>query len=159
MVVEICHFASAPPQTSSVVLKGASPAPASLLPLLLDLTLNLFLDHLTSYSERRYSFNFIPIKTHIYLTAAIVTPLSKRCDRHDAADDFANYKVSGKRHAQDGFTQRARWKSNAQDGNPKKRPRHVEVKNPSSALLPRGAGRPLDLTKNIIPAGACHCHP
>ena len=90
MVVEICHFASAPPQTSSAVLKGASPAPASLLPLLLDLTLNLFLDHLTSYSERRYSFNFIPIKTHIDLSAAaIVTPPSKRCDRHDAADEFA----------------------------------------------------------------------
>ncbi len=86
MVVEICHFASAPPQTSSVVLKGASPAPASLLPLLLDLCL----DHLTSYSERRYSFNFIPIKTHIDLSAAaIVTPPSKRCDRHDAADEFA----------------------------------------------------------------------
>ena len=90
MVVEICHFASAPPQTSSAVLKGAFPAPASLLPLLLDLTLNLCLDHLTSYSERRYSFNFIPIKTHIDLFAvAIVTPSSKRCDRHDAADDFA----------------------------------------------------------------------
>ena len=86
MIVEICHFASAPPQTSSVVLKGASPAPASLLPLLLDLCL----DHLTSYSERRYSFNFIPIKTHIDLSAAaIVTPPSKRCDRHDAADEFA----------------------------------------------------------------------
>ena len=86
MIVEICHFASAPPQTSSVVLKGASPAPASLLPLLLDLCLH----HLTSYSERRYSFNFIPIKTHIDLSAvAIVTPPSKRCDRHDAADEFA----------------------------------------------------------------------
>ena len=85
MVVEICHFASAPPQTSSAVLKGASPAPASLLPLLLDLCL----DHLTSYSERRYSFNFIPIKTHIDLAAAIVTPSTKRRDRHDAADDFA----------------------------------------------------------------------
>ena len=91
MVVEICHFASAPPQTSSVVLKGASPAPASLLPLLLDLCLHhLRLHHLTSYSERRYSFNFIPIKTHIDLSAAaIVTPPSKRCDRHDAADEFA----------------------------------------------------------------------
>ena len=86
MVVEICHFASTPPQTSSAVLKGASPAPAFLLPLLLDLCL----DHLTSYSERRYSFNFIPIKTHIDLSAAaIVTPPSKRCDRHDAADEFA----------------------------------------------------------------------
>ena len=86
MIVEICHFASAPPQTSSVVLKGASPAPTSLLPLLMDLCL----DHLTSYSERRYSFNFIPIKTHIDLSAAaIVTPPSKRCDRHDAADEFA----------------------------------------------------------------------
>ena len=60
MVVETCHFASAPPQTSSAVLKGASPAPAFPLPLHLDLTLNLCLDHLTSYSERRYSFNFIP---------------------------------------------------------------------------------------------------
>ena len=85
MIVEICHFASAPPQTSSVVLKGASPAPASLLPLLLDLCLH----HLTSYSERRYSFNFIPIKTHIDFAAAIVTPSKKRRDRHDAADDFA----------------------------------------------------------------------
>ena len=94
MVVEICHFASAPPQTSSAVLKGAFPAPASLLPLLLDLTLNLFLDHLTSYSERRYSFNFIPIKTHIDLAAAIVTPSTKRRDHHDAAADFAKLKVT-----------------------------------------------------------------
>ena len=60
----------------------------------LDLNLNLFLDHLTSYSERRYSFNFIPIKTPIDLAAASVTQSTKRRDHHDAAADFAKLKVT-----------------------------------------------------------------
>ena len=40
---------------------------------------------------------------------------------------LSNYKVSGKRHAPDGFEHRARWILNAPDGNPKERPRHMEV--------------------------------
>ena len=73
----------------------------------------------------------------------------------DHLDDvllLTNYKVSGYRHAPNGFGQRARWKSLK-----KTAPRGSQ--NPSSALLPAGAGPPLDLTKNIKPSGACHFDP
>ena len=80
----------------------------------------------------------------------------QNCQNHPY---LAKYKVSGKRHAPDGFGQRARWKLHAPAGNLKKRHAPRGSQNPSSALLPAGAGPPLDLTKNIITSGACLFHP